>query len=534
MALAQYTSSNRDVTTPNTGPWGAAGVSLGNTFFQVQGLQGVGRFAAGTVDASSGETIGSISDMQVTGWTRNASTGTYAGTLHTLPDRGYNAGTVFSNYAARLNNFTFEFTPHTSNTATTLQNQLQLNFANSQRFTYDHDSNPNTPGAYTTGLLPTGRGTVLGNSAPVVTGSTTLSDGTVAGRLTLDSEGLIMDPRPSHAGAGWVSDEYGPNIYRFNANKEIIGTIRLPDSLIPHVAGVPDFAADPPGSGRRNNQGMEGIAISPDGTKLYAMLQSATVQDSGAGNVGRSNTRVLVYDISSSDTPTSPISQHLVQLPRVDDNGGTPAVNRTAAQSAILALGDDQLLVLARDGNGRGAAGTPVFKSTLLVDLNGGSDLNDVSTINFPGGAAAPGGSPVSGVVPAPWIEALNLLDAEQLAKLGLNANLAGAGDANSLAEKWEALTLLPALDAENPDDYFLFVGNDNDFNVDSLVPGGIKTFDANGVLQGYTGTVPGGVDNMILVYRVTISQPAFIPEPSSLALLVPLSGVVLFRRRRA
>ena len=32
------------------------------------------------------------------------------------------------------------------------------------------------------------------------------------------------------------------------------------------------------------------------------------------------------------------------------------------------------------------------------------------------------------------------------------------------LTKKWEGLALLPALDPERPDDYFLFIANDNDF----------------------------------------------------------------------
>ena len=66
-AVAQpYTSSNRDILTPNTGTWPAGGVSLNGTPFVVKGLQGVGRIAASTIDSATGESLGSISDMQIT------------------------------------------------------------------------------------------------------------------------------------------------------------------------------------------------------------------------------------------------------------------------------------------------------------------------------------------------------------------------------------------------------------------------------------------------------------------------------------
>ena len=143
-------------------------------------------------------------------------------------------------------------------------------------------------------------------------------------RLTLDSEGLMLDTRAGKAGSGWVGDEYGAYIYHFNSTKQIDGQLQLPEALVPHSpVGTINFLADPPTNGRRINQGMEGIAQSPDGTKLFALLQSATIQDSGSGNQGRSNARLLVYDISATDTPDAPAKQYVIQLPLIDDNGGT-------------------------------------------------------------------------------------------------------------------------------------------------------------------------------------------------------------------
>jgi hypothetical protein len=75
------------------------------------GLVGVGRISASSVD-SFGETFGSISGLQVTNWTRSAD-GSYGGTLNILPDRGYNSGSFFSDYAARINQVGFRFVPYT-------------------------------------------------------------------------------------------------------------------------------------------------------------------------------------------------------------------------------------------------------------------------------------------------------------------------------------------------------------------------------------------------------------------------------------
>ena len=82
--------------------------------------------------------------------------------------------------------------------------------------------------------------------------------------------------------------------------------------------------------------------------------------------------------ISDMKITNDPTQQYVIQLPRLDVDGGTQAVNRTAAQSSIVALNDHQLLILSRDGNGRGAGGSPVFKSILLADLNGATNIDGV------------------------------------------------------------------------------------------------------------------------------------------------------------
>jgi hypothetical protein len=523
-----FTSENRDVLQPNTGPWDLAGVTLGGTTFRNLGLQGMGRIAASAKDPATGESLGSISDMQVGNFANNAN-GTWSGTFYFLPDRGFNSGATFSNYAARINAVDFTFTPYTASLPTNLQNQIAMVFTGSTRFTYDHDNNSATAAIFTTGLLPQQpRGASLfGTTVPVVAGNTTQSDGTFVNRLALDAEGLILDPRAGKQGSGWVGDEYGAYVYHFNSAKQIDGVLKIPTALVPHApAGAINFQLDTPAlvNGRRVNQGMEGIALSPDGTKLFALLQSATIQDSGAGNQGRANAvRLLVYDVSASNAPDQPSAQYVIQLPRIDDNGGTPAVNRAGAQSSIIALNDHQLLILSRDGNGRGATGSPVFKSILLADISGATNINGL--FDAEGNAVAPGGVLNASVKPITWIEALNMLgrldlSITELEQFGLNLATA-PGDINSLAEKWEALALVSAMDPLAPSDYFLFIGNDNDF----LTQSG-KLLDANGGLQDYNAGLEN--DTMVLAFRVQV-----VPEPGSLG-LVAIGIVALALRRRA
>ena len=500
-----YGNGNFDILAPNTDVWSASGVTLNGTQFVNLGLQGVGRVPASMKDPVTGESIGSVSDMQITGWKKNAD-GTFSGAFNFLPDRGYNSGVIFSNYAARINAFDFTFTPYTSASATVAQNQIAMTFAGSTRFTYDNDANAGTPPIFTTGLNAIGTATLFGTTVPVATGNSTQSDGTFANRLTLDSEGLAFDRRAGKGGSGWVGDEYGAYIYHFNSAKQIDGQVQLPPVLVPHSpVGTVNFNGTPV-NGRRDNQGMEGIAQSPDGKKLFGLMQSATIQDSGAGNQGRFNARLLVYDLTASDTPNDPTAQYVIQLPRIDSTGSTTngaVTDRAGAQSSILALNDHQLLILSRDGNGRGATGSPVFKSILLADLSTATNID--GSFDAEGSAVAPGGVLNVSVTPIAWAQALNMIGglgatATEVAKFGLNLN-AAPGDINSICEKWEAMALVSANDAANPNDYFLFVGNDNDF-----MTGTGKYMDASGALQSYDAGLEN--DTLVLAYRVRIAGP--------------------------
>ncbi len=531
LAHAEYTSANRNVLTQNTGSWSSSGVTLNGTQFIVRGLQGVGRVSASALQSFDGgftsETLGSMSDMQITNWAYDSGAGTYSGVFNVLPDRGYNAGTTFSNYAARINTFDFNFTPYTSSAVTAQQNQIALSYTGSQRFTYDSDPGPGVQMSLTTGLVADSAAVSLfGQAVPTVNAATVIgSDGPLVNRLTVDAEGLVLDTRAGREGSGWVSDEYGAYLYHFNASKEIDGIVTVPTALVPHSpAGTTNFQADPPANGRRINQGLEGLAISPDGTRLFAMLQSATLQDSGSGNQGRTNARVVVYDITGSDIPTDPIEQYVVQLPRIDtDLSGT--VDRAGAQSSILAISNEELLILSRDGNGRGVNGpTPVFKSVLLADLSSGTDFDGLydgeGTL---GDLTISGDILKDGIVPVQWTEALNMLGKldlpiTELEQFGLNL-LASNGDLNTLSEKWEAMALVPTLDG-HPHDYFLFIGNDNDFTTH------------NGFLVQADGSVlpyDAGLDNdtMVLAYRVSI-----VPVPGAVWLFGS-SLLALVRLRR-
>lgn len=73
-----------------------------------------------------------------------------------------------------------------------------------------------------------------------------------------------------------------------------------------------------PTSGRSNNQGFEGLTVSGDGKNLFALLQSATVQDGGLEKTSNRYARMLKYDISEDDKPRY-AKEFVVPLPGYTD-----------------------------------------------------------------------------------------------------------------------------------------------------------------------------------------------------------------------
>ena len=81
---------------------------------------------------------------------------------------------------------------------------------------------------------------------------------------------------------------------------------------------------------------------------LWAMLQSATIQDGGNKKSNSRYTRLLAYDISQpTEIRPALIAEYIVPLPQDSDG-------KTIAASEIAFVSNQLFLVLARDGNGHG------------------------------------------------------------------------------------------------------------------------------------------------------------------------------------
>jgi hypothetical protein len=458
--------------------------AVGGVTFVNKGLVGVGRIPASQRD-KFGETFGSGSGMSIdpAGWTKDANG--YRGTLWLLPDRGYNAAGT-TDYRERLNTLAIEFTPTGPGAAPTVgrgQSGVKAMLTDTVLLTDDK-------GADTTGLDPLSGTRAVAGDMPVLPQADN-------GKISLDNEAVARLPD----GTFFISDEYGPYIYRFSAEGKLLSATQPPAAWLPMRKGDVNFASNNPGpgaskpdpedpeTGRQNNQGLEGMSLTPDGKFLIAVLQSATRQDGGDSGATRQNTRALVYDIADP-THLELVHEYVVPLPVFRDAKGKTKV---AAQSEIVALSDTTFLMLARDsGNGFGLKDdTSLYRAIDIVDL---SDATDIAGTEFDKDKpVAPKGLLDASVKPATLTPFIDINDKAELGRFGLHNG--APNDRNNLSEKWEAMSLASVLDPNLPDDYFLFVANDNDF----------LTQDGFQVGAPYKADGGAEVDTMFLVYQVTL-----------------------------
>jgi hypothetical protein len=183
-----------------------------------------------------------------------------------------------------------------------------------------------------------------------------------------DTEGM----RLSNDGRSvFISDEYGPYVYQFDRFLGVrVRSFQLPSSF--YVNTLSSMSAIEIGgnvSGRVANKGMEGLAITPDGTTLVGIMQNALIQDA---NEGATNLlRIVTIDIRSGKV-THQFSYNL---------------SAGSGVSEIVAINNHEFLVDERDGTGR-EANTPPKNSTnakikqlFKIDLAGATD---VSAMNGP------------------------------------------------------------------------------------------------------------------------------------------------------
>jgi hypothetical protein len=392
----------------------------------------------------------------------------YAGgnTFYLLADRGpnkvaYPGGTAVDNttsWQTRYQTFTLTFTPVPSSFTALGNPPYNLQYTN----------------IATTLLTNPSGGPLLGLSTAFAT----------TGRF--DPESIRVAPN----GTTWISDEYGPYLYNFNAQGKLINTLTVPASIINPAPAANASLESSAATGRVTNKGAEGLALSPDGKTLVVAMQGPLIQDGGGAST---NNRLLVYDLTN---PTAAPRQLLYQLD-----------SKSMGISDILAVNNHQFLVDERDGTA-GAGGKKLLYS---IDLDQPAAPTDLAT-SAESGTTAANGLPATGT-PAD----VTPLTKSLFANIGSLLTSAGNAfvTANGLPDKIEGYAWGPDL----PDGrHLLLATNDNDFTQPgdpNYLPKYIFAFAVD----------PSDVPNFVA------ATYAPVPEPTSLAALT-LGSLTLLRRR--
>ncbi|MGH8108432.1 MAG: esterase-like activity of phytase family protein [Arenimonas sp.] len=267
---------------------------------------------------------------------------------------------------------------------------------------------------------------------------------------SFDPEGIALGSN----GNIYIADEYGPSVFEFDRNGQMVRRFETPANLIPTEAnGTRNYVDGRPVvvSGRQDNRGFEGLTVNSSGTKLYAVMQDPLVNE-GSSNDGRRsrNVRIVEFDIASGQSNAQYVYQleSRIQLNAIDpgtaDDFSATNQGRSIGLSAIAALSDTEFLVLERDNRGLGVELTaaPIHKRIYRINLQGATNVKDISLAG-------------SDALPA------NVVAVQKSAEHDLLADLKVRGI--TVPEKMEGLAIGPRL----ADGRFLvLVGTDNDYSV--------------------------------------------------------------------
>ncbi|GBG39366.1 esterase-like activity of phytase family protein [Mycobacterium montefiorense] len=161
----------------------------------------------------------------------------------------------------------------------------------------------------------------------------------------LDGEGLVALPD----GTFWVSDEYGPFIVHFDANGKELERLSPFDGTLPKELSL-----------RSPNHGMEGLTVTPDGTTLVGIMQSALQTP---GLVGPSTSVPITRIVTIKLANRGDVHEYLYPL-------ANPQQTKVAV-SEITAVTATTFLVDELDGEPQPNANKKIYSA----DISGATDV---------------------------------------------------------------------------------------------------------------------------------------------------------------
>jgi hypothetical protein len=189
----------------------------------------------------------------------------------------------------------------------------------------------------------------------------------------LDPESFVRAPD----GTFWISEEFGPFLVHISADGKVLEApipfpgVRSPQN--PYLDLSDPKRPEPPSLAA--SRGPEGLAISPDGAKIYGLLEGAVAGDDPQ------DLRIFIFDIAKRAFAGHlkyrlEMPSQTVNLAAIVDPSGARVYPEAVAPPAgpvsigeMKAVNDHQMLIIERDNLGDDLA-APRFKKVFLVDLS--------------------------------------------------------------------------------------------------------------------------------------------------------------------
>ena len=218
------------------------------------------------------------------------------------------------------------------------------------------------------GLLHPRTGTPFATGLPALTTDPPAFD--LAGKTTYAVDPLAVDPRgiarDPRDGSYWLSEALGPSLLNVAPDGSIVSRLvpagsPLASSAIPTRAILPAELAQ-----RRPGRGLEGVAISPDGSRLFAIMSSPLPATNSRGPDSSRLIRLLSFNLSEGEPRLDGEYLYLAEAaPRLGLRS-----QEELRVGDLAALSASRLLVIERDSAEGGT-----FKMVYRIDLAGASNV---------------------------------------------------------------------------------------------------------------------------------------------------------------
>lgn len=293
----------------------------------------------------------------------------------------------------------------------------------------------------------------------------------------IDPEAVVATPDGKSL---WMTDEYGPFVFKVNAASGQIETKLAPGS------GLPDIVKY-----RQPNRGIEAIALAPNGNLLAGVQSILKMDDAADSNGKKQKTTKAVFTRLVQIQPDG--ATRMLAYPLTDASGAVPySKNKDAKIGDLVALDDNRYLIIERGTQADGKDHNMIF----LIDLSGATDLT---------------GKTINGLEPEYQTSLKALTDGGIIpVKKTLLFDMVEGSGFGWVSGKTEGMALV---DAQT-----IAVANDNDFGLAAeivgpngeILKGDDCEMDASGQILAGTGecTAPGAY-----TYRIIRGKPWETPS---------------------